>query len=539
MPRCQSTEDFLSAIDPELIQYSGLLITKGFSNTKLLAHLTFQDILELPIGHRRLLINEVSKIRSPHSKALLTALDANNLQGVLQPKELFPTCKTPKNAGTCAKDPKIESYTYMTPLQKHLNTLQCDIESKEHQMEMVKTEIDSFNERNTYDDNDTRPHCSICHEIGHRRNRCAGQKCVASVSCGKLRLHKDEIKKVDALKANLKKLVKEKLVLDSESEKISDKISQHNTSFAQAIRGHLINSNKHKYLTTYSDQIVPLTKVINLDISVLQKHYNNRVPSNLAEESQFFDGILQLHNDKVQKPGPTIASKLSESLSALEPRIDLSFPPSTSFNNVENTNPFPPRLQTPHLMPTRMSDTTVPHIHPPPYQRAPHNFQFHDPGYPQVDHKFDEDVSDLSRQFDHLQSPPRKMPKTTHSNYPKQSAHSGTHSFNTNPMQDWYMYNPNVRSTLKLPPWHQPDYSKKSQSLPVPYINDRRTETITSLSVQSGATLTGSGESPPLSAPLDYSVVYDQFNLKPKTALANRYTSETNASKQLNEPDLD
>ena len=124
-------------------------------------------------------------------------MDANTIQGassVLQPKELFPTCKTPKDP--CTKDPKIESYTYMTPLQKHLNTLQRDIESKEHEMERVKTEINSFNERNTYNENDTRPHCSICHEIGHRHNRCAGQKCVASVSCGKLRLHKEELKQV-------------------------------------------------------------------------------------------------------------------------------------------------------------------------------------------------------------------------------------------------------------------------------------------------------------------------------------------------------
>ena len=274
---------------------------------------------------------------------------------------------------------------------------------------------------------------------------------------------------------------------------------------------------------------MPLTKVINLDISILQKHYNNRVPANLAEESKFFDGILQLHNDKVQKPGPTIASKLSELLSALERRVDLSFPPSPSFNNLENTNHFPPRFQTPRLMPTRTSEATVLHIHHP-----------HNPGshvYPQVDDHFDEDVIDLSCQFNHLQSPPRKMPKITHSNYPKQSSLFGTHSVNSNPIQD--MYNPNAMNTLKVLPWHQPDYSKRSQTLPVPYINDRRTETITSLSVESGATLPGTGESPPLSAPLDYSVVYDQFNLKPKTALANRYTSETNASKQLNEPDLD
>ena len=82
MPYAQttSTENFLRDIDEVLVQYTSLLCSKGYSNTRVLAHLTLPDIAELPIGHRRLLINEVNKIRSPHSKALLTAIDSQELQ---------------------------------------------------------------------------------------------------------------------------------------------------------------------------------------------------------------------------------------------------------------------------------------------------------------------------------------------------------------------------------------------------------------------------------------------------------------------------
>ena len=79
-PQTTSTETFLRDIDEVLVQYTSLLCGKGYSNTRVLAHLTLPDIAELPIGHRRLLINEVNKIWSPHSKALLTAIDSPELQ---------------------------------------------------------------------------------------------------------------------------------------------------------------------------------------------------------------------------------------------------------------------------------------------------------------------------------------------------------------------------------------------------------------------------------------------------------------------------
>ena len=74
------------------------------------------------------------------------------------------------------------------------------------------------------------------------------------------------------MKAQLRKLIKEKQTLDSECEKIQELIVTNSRSFPQVIYSVLINSKKQKCLTMYGDKVVPLTKVINLDISVLQKH---------------------------------------------------------------------------------------------------------------------------------------------------------------------------------------------------------------------------------------------------------------------------
>ena len=71
----RDTGMFLMDIDQDLVQYTDILVAKGYTNTRSLVHLTFQDIAEMPIGHCQLLINEVAKIQSPHSKALLTSLD--------------------------------------------------------------------------------------------------------------------------------------------------------------------------------------------------------------------------------------------------------------------------------------------------------------------------------------------------------------------------------------------------------------------------------------------------------------------------------
>ena len=165
-----------------------LLVAKGFSNTKLLAHLTYQDVSELPVGHRRLLINEVSKIRSPHSKGLLAALDVDTIHNssrrehsIFEPKELFPLML--KNL---QHNPRIDSYTYMTLMDNHLTRVQDDIECKEVEIQKQKCDIEEMSQRLTSDDDlDSRATCSFFHCKRHRKNRCSSNKCITSVSCGK------------------------------------------------------------------------------------------------------------------------------------------------------------------------------------------------------------------------------------------------------------------------------------------------------------------------------------------------------------------
>ena len=306
-------------------------MSKGFTNTKVLAHLTYQDIYELPIGHCRLLINEVSKICSPHSKVLLSSIDVQELQIIegqsdhLQPRELFPSTPTTTVGPACpGVDPRIDDYHYSTPMDKHLNQVMNDIETKDVEITKLQCEIDSVAHRMDDDELDSQPCCSLCHERGHKKNRCTGAKCLTSVSCGRMRLHKDEIKAIDGNKATLEKLVKEKAILESECEKIQESIRTNNRSFPQAVRSHLINSNKAKYLMMYGDAVVPLTKIINLDLSILQKYYNSHVPPNLDEESRLFEQIICTHNSKFKSSKTSINAKLIESLRKIESRIHCS-----------------------------------------------------------------------------------------------------------------------------------------------------------------------------------------------------------------------
>ena len=67
----------------------------------------------------------------------------------------------------------------------------------------------------------------------------------------------------------------------------------------------------------YGDSVVPLTKVININLTILQKHYGNRVPSNLSEESKYFQTILEAKNDTF-KSSTSLNAKVLNSVRRLD-----------------------------------------------------------------------------------------------------------------------------------------------------------------------------------------------------------------------------
>ena len=163
--------------------------------------------------------------------------------------------------------------------------------------------------------------CGRCHQGNHTKRRCVDPPCTTSISCGKIRFHKSEMKVVDNKNGHLKKLIRDKVSLDSECKKIRETIAATVKTFPQAIRSALINSNKKEYLTIHEGKFVPLTTRINRDITILQKYYGGKIPTDIDQESSLFPAIIAEANKTIQVDRLTIEQKLEESLAAVQCRI--------------------------------------------------------------------------------------------------------------------------------------------------------------------------------------------------------------------------
>ena len=192
-----STAEYLGQIDTCFEQYADILVNKGFTNTRTLAHLTFSDMPEIPIGVRRLLIHEVSKLRSPHTRHLMGHKDDSSFDQIniplstsvnvespivisdsesgsnstsinLRPKRLFPSdvsnVTTP--IGTTSS---INSYEYQSPMEKHLSKLLVEISDKEIEYQKLKSEVDSILSNDASATDNVAVTCGRCHRLNHTK----------------------------------------------------------------------------------------------------------------------------------------------------------------------------------------------------------------------------------------------------------------------------------------------------------------------------------------------------------------------------------
>ena len=245
-----------------------------------------------------------------------------------------------------------------------MNRILKDIDSKQVEIDNMKSKINQVASLLVDEETETKPVCSMCHQAGHKKNKCASEKCLTSQCCGKIRLHKDELKSHDNCKLILKKLTKEKSVLESEILKLQDTILATSRSFHERVKTSLINSNKNKYLTIYGHEIVPLTKLVNVDLSILQKHYKNKVPDDLEFEASNFAHIIEGHMAQFQRHETSINSKLSESVRRVDSKIQYSSQSSTTtpLQSVP-PNTDPSSVNYPLLSPISANFQTVPIYH--------------------------------------------------------------------------------------------------------------------------------------------------------------------------------
>ena len=73
MAKRMDIEDFFEEIDPDLLKYASAFCKCGFSSSVTMKYWCEQDFqnleVEVPEGHRRLILNMVTKIRTPELKS--------------------------------------------------------------------------------------------------------------------------------------------------------------------------------------------------------------------------------------------------------------------------------------------------------------------------------------------------------------------------------------------------------------------------------------------------------------------------------------
>ena len=215
-------------------------------------------------------------------------------------------------------------------MEKHLLTVLTEISQKELEIDKIKAEIESMKPTD-YTNGDVAITCGQCHQGNHTK-RCVDPPCTTSISCGKIRFHKSELKVVENKKVQLKKLICDKVSLESESMKIRETIASIVKMFPQAVKTALINSNKKEYVTIHEGKFVPLTTRINRDISILQKYYNGRIPSDIEQESSLFPTIIAEANKRFQLNSFTVEQKLEETLSSVHRCITVNSRPINESN---------------------------------------------------------------------------------------------------------------------------------------------------------------------------------------------------------------
>ena len=88
----KSIKDFLREVDEDLLIYAGELRSNGFTSTASAKYLTENDLAGIPEGHKRLILNMVSRLRTPVRERLQTKF--------LSSSEKSPASKSPARKKT-------------------------------------------------------------------------------------------------------------------------------------------------------------------------------------------------------------------------------------------------------------------------------------------------------------------------------------------------------------------------------------------------------------------------------------------------------
>ena len=121
-------------------------------------------------------------------------------------EELFSSSLTVTGTNSIISD-KMVNYHYSSPMEKHLDRILSDILNKESKLSIMQTELDEMNKCLGDNGIDNRVTCSLCHEKNPKHSKSINSKCLTSLSCGRMKLHKGKMEVSERKKISLKKIL--------------------------------------------------------------------------------------------------------------------------------------------------------------------------------------------------------------------------------------------------------------------------------------------------------------------------------------------
>lgn len=210
-------EDFFEEIDPDLLKYASAFRKCGFSSSVTMKYWREQDFqnleVEVPEGHRRLILNMVTKIRTPKLKSgengpsfiPLAGKVKENLRksspnlrrdiSVAFQKSAFDESEPCQPLSSRPQSTKPHKRDLLSPVERYIKSKEDELKAKNEEIEQKKGEVETMLARikeAALVTGRAGQRCSNCHRKNHTVRSCVEEKCESSFLCGDLSKHPDE-----------------------------------------------------------------------------------------------------------------------------------------------------------------------------------------------------------------------------------------------------------------------------------------------------------------------------------------------------------
>ena len=231
----QTIEEFLFSIDEDLLKYADSFRKHGFTNSSTMKYIQDNDLTSLiamPEGHKRLILNVISKLRSPDtlltkkrkelpspgvSPEIKQGSKRTETMSTARIRRSLPMAMASWNTESEVSETSTESSCkersrrslLLSPAESFVKSKQAEIRTTEHEICQRKHELDEMlNDIKdaAKDIGGVSLKCSNCHLRNHTVRSCVSEKCESPFDCGDLNKHSDAKSKIVERKKEIGKL---------------------------------------------------------------------------------------------------------------------------------------------------------------------------------------------------------------------------------------------------------------------------------------------------------------------------------------------